>query len=125
MVDDPASAAKFAAQFAALREQFLQRLEATLLTLGAQLGGEAAQLPAGTLQDVQAQLHRLAGTGGTFGFVELSQQARQLELQAEGWCKAGAPIAGAEWDAWRTAVLGLGEIARQGDAAHGGMPGRS
>lgn len=94
-------------QLAQLRGQFLKRLEGTLAHLGAQLG--AADVPASpaVLQEIHAELHRLAGTGGTFGFHELSQQARRLEIQVKAWLSAGAAIAPVEWDAWKAAVLGL------------------
>lgn len=37
------------------------------------------------LQTMRDQLHKLAGTAGTFGFNRLGQRARELEQQAEHW----------------------------------------
>lgn len=108
-------------QLAQLRERFLRRLEGTLADLGAQLG--AADLPAApaVLQEAHAELHRLAGTGGTFGFHELSQQARRLEIQVKAWLSAGVAIAPAEWEAWKAAVLGLSRTVAAAEPAAGAV----
>tara|TARA_R110000868_G_scaffold63100_3_gene190200 strand:- start:658 stop:2310 length:1653 start_codon:yes stop_codon:yes gene_type:complete len=37
------------------------------------------------LQSLRDQLHKLAGTAGTFGFSSLGQRARELELDADQW----------------------------------------
>lgn len=66
-----------------LGAQFRQRLEKELPELRAQ----AEQLLAATqatrqalLQDLREQLHKLAGSAGTFGYERLGEQARTLEL---------------------------------------------
>lgn len=72
-----------------LGEQFAQRLREEL----PQLADKAAQLqqaadPGEQLQHLTAlreQLHKLAGSAGTFGFAELGQRARELELQTQQW----------------------------------------
>lgn len=71
-----------------LSGQFAQRLQADL----PQLAVQAAQLLhapddqgrqlLGSLRD---QLHKLAGSAGTFGFPDLGQRARELEQQAQQW----------------------------------------
>lgn len=72
-----------------LSEQFAQRLQQELPQLaeqGQQLLQAAdpasQQLLLGTLRD---QLHKLAGSAGTFGFPGLGQDARELEQQAQHW----------------------------------------
>ena len=125
MIDDPAHAAAFAAQLAALRAQFVQRLEGAMAAFGTQLDCAADQVPPAVLREVHAQLHRLAGTGGTFGYAELSRRARQLEAQAKEWLDAGVPGTGAEWEAWRTGVLGLRAWADRADDVPGTAPGQS
>ncbi|MDP3815593.1 diguanylate cyclase [Pseudomonas sp.] len=71
-----------------LSTQFAQRLQAELPPLAAQArqllqasDGES-QLLLGQLRD---QLHKLAGSAGTFGFADLGQRARALEQQAQHW----------------------------------------
>ena len=71
-----------------LGQQFTERLRQELPELmkqGERLlqtrDGQRDQL----LQTLRDQLHRLAGSAGTFGFTQLGQQARELEQQAERW----------------------------------------
>jgi diguanylate cyclase (GGDEF)-like protein len=71
-----------------LGEQFAERLRQEL----PQLAQQAQQLPEASdeqrrqlLRALRDQLHRLAGSAGTFGFDTLGQQARELEQQAELW----------------------------------------
>ncbi len=125
MVDDPDFAAALAARLAGLRVQFLHRLEGTLAAFGEQLAGPGAGVAPAVLQDVHAQLHRLAGTGGTFGYPELSRQARSLELQAQVWLDVGAAIPPAEWDAWKAGVLGLRQTVSAAPDSQGEAPSRS
>ena len=69
----------------ALSAQFLERLETEL----PELADHAAQLAQVSdaprqkriLQSLQAQLHKLAGAAGTFGYAQLGEQARELELR--------------------------------------------
>jgi diguanylate cyclase (GGDEF)-like protein len=71
-----------------LGQQFAERLRQELPQLAQQAGqlldaaGDERQR---LLQALRDQLHRLAGSAGTFGFVQLGQQARELEQQAERW----------------------------------------
>lgn len=118
MAEEADYAAALAAQLAQLRGKFLQRLEGTLATFAAQLSGAGADVPAAMLQDMHAQLHRLAGSGGTFGFTELSRQARTLEVQAKLWLDAGGSgVEPQAWDAWKAGVLGLRQAALAPEAA--------
>lgn len=71
-----------------LGQQFSERLRQELPEL-AQQGEHLLQSSEGQRQQLlpalRDQLHRLAGTAGTFGFTQLGQQARELEQQAERW----------------------------------------
>jgi diguanylate cyclase (GGDEF)-like protein len=71
-----------------LGQQFSERLRQELPEL-AQQGERLLQSSEGQRQQLlpalRDQLHRLAGTAGTFGFTQLGQQARELEQQAERW----------------------------------------
>ncbi|MDX7800523.1 diguanylate cyclase [Aeromonas caviae] len=72
-----------------LSEQFLQRLRQEL----PQLAEKALQLLTCTdpreqllrLTELRDELHRLAGSAGTFGFNELGTRARLLEQQTQQW----------------------------------------
>lgn len=71
-----------------LGQQFAERLRQEL----PQLTQQSEQLLAAgdeqrgqLLRALRDQLHRLAGSAGTFGFDQLGQQARELEQQAERW----------------------------------------
>jgi diguanylate cyclase (GGDEF)-like protein len=71
-----------------LGQQFSERLRQELPEL-VQQGERLLQTRDGQreqlLQTLRDQLHRLAGSAGTFGFTQLGQQARELEQQAERW----------------------------------------
>lgn len=72
-----------------LGEQFSQRLREEL----PQLADKALQLQACAdpseqlqrLSELRDQLHKLAGSAGTFGFSELGARARLLEQQTQQW----------------------------------------
>jgi diguanylate cyclase (GGDEF)-like protein len=72
-----------------LGEQFAQRLQQEL----PELADKARQLQQADdvesqqrlLSSLRDQLHKLAGSAGTFGFNGLGQQARELEQQAQQW----------------------------------------
>lgn len=66
-------------QLAALRADYRRRSREQINALAARLGDEAP--PIARLVDAEQGLHRLAGSGGTFGFPELSRRARALELE--------------------------------------------
>jgi diguanylate cyclase (GGDEF)-like protein len=71
-----------------LGQQFAERLRQELPQLAQQAGqllDAAGNERQRLLQALRDQLHRLAGSAGTFGFVQLGQQARELEQQAERW----------------------------------------
>jgi diguanylate cyclase (GGDEF)-like protein len=89
MVDQPQPGSALQRHLQQLGEQFAERLKDELPKLDEQ----AQQLlractPAEQrrhLNSLRNQLHRLAGTAGTFGFASLGERARQLEQQAEQW----------------------------------------
>lgn len=80
-------------QLALLAQLFAERLETDLPEIAASAAliqnsapGESRQAH---LLQLRQQLHKLAGAAGTFGFAELGQKARELELQAAAWLSAG------------------------------------
>lgn len=83
-----------AAQLARLRADYLTRLPGEL----AALRDLADRLAVGDLDragigELHHRLHKLAGSGGTFGLAGLSARARALEVRAKDWLQAPAPDA--------------------------------
>jgi len=74
-------------RFAALRAQFLGRLGERIDSLDALVDGmerdPAADTGAGALREIREIAHKLAGSGGTFGFPGVSLVARDLEEIAD------------------------------------------
>ncbi|MGZ8159056.1 MAG: diguanylate cyclase [Methylobacter sp.] len=97
----------FAAQLAALREQYAKRLEDTLDDLISSVSGQEADIPPITLAELHIGLHKLTGSGGTFGFPELSHQARALEMAVKTWLDDGNAPESAQWEAWKTGLSTL------------------
>lgn len=75
---------------AAIKHRFAARLSAELpgiITLFRKLAGnDEDRAP---LQELQRQLHRLAGSAGSFGFRELGERARELEQDIAKWLEQG------------------------------------
>ncbi len=95
------------AKLAALRDQYASQLGGTLGDLNALIEGQGPQIARASLEKLHMQLHRLAGSGGTFGFPELSRQARALEMTAKQWLDAATPPSQAQWAAWTALLSGL------------------
>ncbi|OYY94038.1 MAG: response regulator receiver protein [Hydrogenophilales bacterium 28-61-23] len=89
MTDDKAAAV--AEQLARLRNDYLARLPAELAELNSLAaglcGGEEhkPEIDRASLDELHHRLHKLAGSGGTFGLADLSASARSLEQRAKGW----------------------------------------
>ena len=106
MAEAATGAAALAAQLAVLSAQFAAELGPIFDELEAQVQGQEPGMARARLQAIHARLHKLAGSGGTFGFPELSRQARALEITAKGWLDTAAVPPG-DWSAWRDALLAL------------------
>lgn len=86
MVDANAAIATVTAEMAKLRRTYTDRLPveiAELTALAKGLTGSEAERP--KLEALHQRLHKLAGSGGTFGFSLLSTHSRSLEHQAQSW----------------------------------------
>ncbi|WP_110708337.1 diguanylate cyclase [Salinicola sp. CR57] len=71
------------ARLAALKAQYSQRLGEDLQTLTAQareLSARQSGLDPAMLEVLKQGLHRIAGSAGTFGYPELSRDAREMEM---------------------------------------------
>nr|WP_225444508.1 diguanylate cyclase [Pseudomarimonas arenosa] len=67
------------------------------------------------LAEVESQLHKLAGSGGSFGYTELSRAARQLELKVRGLRNAADVSTAFDADGLAEQIADLGQ--------HLGTPG--
>lgn len=89
-------AAAVRAEIEKVRAQYLSGMPATvddLLVLSGRLVGTASDRA--TLEDLRDRLHRLAGSGGTFGLAALGEHARRLERDIDRWLADGCrPTAG-------------------------------
>ncbi len=102
---------KLEAELAKLRDSYLEKLPADLDAL-AQL---ALKLPAtaerAQLEEIHLRLHKLAGSGGTFGLTKMSERARHLENIARDWLEGTLPDAGqAVLREWAAGVQDLSEM---------------
>lgn len=108
----------FAAQLAVLRLQFAAQLAGTLDELNRLMAGRGPDVPRELLTQTHFRLHKLAGAGGTFGFPELSAQARTLEEMSKGWLDAAQPVPPDQWRTWLAGLRALRlSIAVQDDSA--------
>lgn len=77
---------EFAAELAKLRQDYIDHLPGELADIAraaASLTGDESERA--RLAELHHRLHKLAGSGGTFGFADLSREARVLEKQARAW----------------------------------------
>ena len=83
MAEDPQ--ARLAAEMARLRSAYLDHLPEELAALAVLAKKLEAAQDRPVLEELQQRLHKLAGSGGTFGLAELSSQARKLEHLGKAW----------------------------------------
>lgn len=103
-------AAGFTARLAALREQYAKRLEETLDDLVGRVSREEADIfHRLSLVELHARLHKLTGSAGTFGFHELSRQARMLEVAVKAWLDDSSVPDLEQWEQWKAALSALRE----------------
>ena len=95
-MDTRAQAKAVAEQMALLRKDYLARLPAELAALTTLANGLGeGEFDRAVLDELHHRLHKLAGSGGTFGFASLSAGARSLEQRAKR-CLSNAQES---WDA--------------------------
>ncbi len=86
MTDASEARAGAIAEMANLRNAYLDRLPTEIQELSALadslVGSEADRA---RLEDLHQRLHKLAGSGGTFGLAALSVRTRSLEQQVKNW----------------------------------------
>ena len=107
MADTPTPAENFAVQLALLRAQFVAQLGGTLGELEDRATACGARPPREMLEELHQRLHKLAGSGGTFGFPELSRRARALEVRARGWLDLAQAVPPEQWQTWQVDLRAL------------------
>lgn len=103
---------KVQAQLQALRERYQSALPQRLADLnayGQQLCRDGWEQ--GLAEQLQRELHNLAGGAPTFGHPELGQAARTLEYQLQQWLARGTLPQAAECDAFRSRLQSLTHLA--------------
>lgn len=70
-------------QIANLRRKFRERLSADLAGLDRWMGTASPVKSPDALRDLREMAHRLAGSGATFGFADISRTARALECRLD------------------------------------------
>lgn len=86
MSDDPT----FEQQLDALREAYQARIPDDLSALSARLGGlSGTEADRPVLESQLVDIHKIAGSAGSFGLPQLSQEARRLEHRLQQWLSDG------------------------------------
>ncbi len=91
----------FVARLAGLREQYAKQLDDTLDGLISRVSGQGTDIAHITLAELHGALHKLAGSGCTFGFSRLSRQARILETTLKAWLDQGRAPEPEQWETWK------------------------
>lgn len=125
MADPDGQAADLAQKLAELKAQFAARLGGALAELEGPLLDRVSDLSPAVLKAMHAGLHKLAGSGATFGFPELSSQARKLEVTVKAWLDADGVVAADQWGPWRAGVFGLRRAVEQPAPAQPASVGQS
>ena len=98
-----------------LRERYQSKLPSemhTLQLLAESLGNKNQDL--NTLDELRHRLHKLAGSGSTFGLVKLSEEAKQLEQTVNGWLSDGhLPIDEKNQQSFTQAIIALRDTLSQ------------
>lgn len=86
MANDKLTPISVVEQMALLRTGYLARLPAELASLNTLVAGiQEGYLDRASLDELHHRLHKLAGSGGTFGLSALSSRARSLEQRVKNW----------------------------------------
>lgn len=112
-----ADSVDFPAQLAALQNQYAVQLEHTLNDLKRRVTEQGQDIPRTMLTDIHARLHKLAGSGGTFGFAALSLQAHSLEVTVQTWLESATAPLPLQWAEWKAGLLALGDTLTRAEAS--------
>lgn len=117
-VQDPLEAAMHA-----LRAEYLAESPERVRELSAALGRLRAK-DAAALTDLQRCFHRLAGSGGSYGFPLVTDRAREAEQSASRLASTGRPLEREDFALLEQHVLGLADAFRDAQRAFAGEPPR-
>lgn len=90
-MSDPAG--EFESRLAALRREYALRLPERAAACRALAETLAGGWEEERVRDLAAGLHKLAGSGRTYGFAQVTEQARAAEAALQSACAAGANCA--------------------------------
>jgi len=107
----------FAARLASLREQYAKQLDDTLDDLIGRVSGQGTDIAHITLAELHTALHKLAGSGCTFGFSRLSRQVRILETTLKAWLDQGRAPEPEQWETWKNDLSVLYRFITQDESA--------
>lgn len=97
-------------ELAKLRKSYLERLPADLEVLASLAHGLTNPAQRAQLEELHLRLHKLAGSGGTFGLTRMSERAQQLENTARDWMEIGlSSVDEGALKQWKEGVLRLPE----------------
>lgn len=117
MAEHQALPSDFADQLALLSAEYARRQGQTLAELDRRLADQGVDVPQVLLQEAHDFMHRLAGSGGSFGFPDLSRQARELERVARDWLATAQPLDETQWQAWKSGVRALAQLLSSGSGS--------
>lgn len=109
----------FAEELARRKGLYGDRMASTLDDLFREVARLGPDLPRDVLRELHLRLHTLAGSGGTFGFSALSEQASALELSAKHWLDESIAPSDAQWQTWCSGIHALRDTLMQVDPPSG------
>lgn len=110
-----------AAAIRTLRVEYLKEAPLRVAELQTLLG-RAEQGDGGALDELRRALHKLAGSGGSYGFAELSVRSRAGEHEAQRLLELGAPVAVSQLRALRVMVQGVADELAAAASGEGAPP---
>lgn len=97
----------FTDELARLNAHYSVQLGTTVDALCEKVKGlESSPTPV-LLEELHAHLHKLAGSGGTFGFPSLSKQSSALEMTVKGWIDQSTLPSSDQWKPWCESLCAL------------------
>lgn len=92
-----------------LRAEYAAKLPSQLAGLAALLA-RAREGATDARQKLEAELHRISGTAGTYGFESLSADARDAEERLRARREAGSAVTAADWARIERKLEAMGRV---------------
>jgi chemotaxis protein histidine kinase CheA len=109
------------AELRALRAEYLAEAPERVRELSAALGRLRTR-DLSALADLRLYFHRLAGSGGSYGFPEITSRSRAAELAVGALISGGRPLERADFVTLEQHVLAVAEVFRNAHPASGAEP---